>query len=467
MAKESLSKAVQETLLVLLCFSEKHASYVRSVVDLSLFESSYREIAKSCYGYIDRYGEPPKGHIDEEMDYVLEGEDERKSYHFAELLTYLHKSKDTVNAQYALDRLDRFVRHQSLKRSILEAVDVLQADTEDSPDRAEKIILDGLKVRANVFDAGTALSDYGRSLRFLNDDEAEVFPTGIKELDQRGLGPVRGGLHLFIAPPKAGKTWWLVNLAKRSMLRRYKVCHVTLEMSEAKMSMRYMQSLFSIPKRKAQQSSVSFSTDSLGRLSSIDQTVFNPGFSLDSPDASSRIKTKADRFKKRLSNIYIRQFPTSSLTVQGLSAYLDMLEDTKGFLPDLLILDYGDLMKVGSDNYRIELGQVFKELRGIAVDRNIAIATATQSNREGADSKRVKSTNVSEDFSKIGTADCVLTYNSTDMEKENGLGRIYVAAARDDEDQIEIAVAQNYSVGQFVTDSSLLHGAYWDLVEDL
>ena len=440
---------------------------MRGVVDLSLFESSYREIAKAAYSYIDRYGEPPKTHIDEQLDYLLEGEDERKARHFGELLTYLHKSKDSINAQYALDRLNTFIRHQSLKRSILEAVDILQQDNEDAPDRAEKVILDGIKTRANVFDAGTILGDYNRSLSFLNEDDREVFPTGIKELDQRGLGPTRGGLYLFVAPPKAGKTFFLVNLAKRAMLRRYRVCHVSLEMSEEQMSQRYMQSLFAIPKRKAQISAVSFTTDSLGRLSSIDQSAFNPSVSLQDPDVSKKIRQKADRFKKRINNMVLRQFPTSSLTIQGLTAYLDMLEDTKKFVPDLLILDYGDLMKVGSDNYRIELGQVFKELRGLAVDRNIAVATATQSNREGADSKRVRATNVSEDFSKIATADCVLTFNSTDMERENGLGRIFVAAARNDEDRIEIAVAQNYSIGQFVTDSSLLYGHYWDLLEGL
>lgn len=467
MPRDSLSRAVQETLLVLLCFDDRHARYVRSVVDLSLFESSYREIAKACYEYLDRYGEPPRDHIDEQLDHLLEGDDRQKAYHFSELLTYLHQSKDGVNADYALDRLNTFVRHQSLKRSILEAVDILQTESDDAPDRAEKIILDGVRTRTQVFDSGTFLSDYGRALRFLDTDAREVFPTGVKELDQRGLGPLRGGMYLFIAPPKGGKSFFLVNLAKRAMLRRYRVCHISLEMSEEEMAQRYMQSLFAIPKRKAQQSITRFVTDSLGRLSSIDQQSSNPSMSLQDADISSKIKKKADKFKKRLSNIVIRQFPTGSLTVQGLAAYLDMLEDTRGFIPDLLILDYADLMKVQSENYRIELGQVYKELRGLAVERNVALATASQSNREGAMSKRVRHTNVAEDFSKIGTADIVLTFSATDMERENGLGRIYVDAARNDEDHIEIAVAQNYHIGQFVTDSALMYGHYWDLLEGL
>lgn len=467
MPRDSLSRAVQETLLVLLCFQDKHARYIRNAVDLSLFESSYREIAKACYEYLDRYGEAPKDHIDEQLDYLLEGEDRQKAYHFGELLTYLHKSRESVNAEYALDRLNTFVRQQSLKRSILEAVDILQTESEDAPDRAEQVILQGVKTRTNVFDSGTFLADYNRSLKFLDTDTREIFPTGVKELDQRGLGPLRGGLYLFIAPPKGGKSFFLVNLAKRAMLRRHKVCHVSLEMSEEEMSQRYMQSLFAIPKRKAQLSSVTFSTDSLGRMSSIDQHSITPQMALSDPDIAKKIRTKADRFRARLENMVIRQFPTGSLTVHGLAAYLDMLEDTQGFIPDLLILDYADLMKIKADNYRIELGQIYKELRGLAVERNIALATATQANREGADSKRIKSTNVSEDFSKIGTADIVLTFARTDMERENGLGRIFVSAARNDEDHIEIAIAQNYGIGQFVTDSALMYGHYWDLLDSL
>jgi replicative DNA helicase len=467
MQKDSLSKAVQETLLVILCFQDQNSRYVRSVVELSHFESSYREIAKACYSYIDRYGEAPKDHIDETLDYLIESDDSKKAYHYAELLTYLHKAKDSVNARYALDRLNQFVRHQSLKRSILEAVDLLQGDDENATDRAEKIILDGVKTRADVFEPGTILSDYSRSLRFLDDEGIETFPTGIKEIDYRGLGPKRGGMHLFMAPRKKGKTTWLVNLAKRAMLRRYKVCHITLEMSEAEMSQRYMQSLFAIPKRQANMVVKSFATDSMGRLSRIDQNVVTPQFSLQDPDAAQRIKKKADKFQSRLKNIVIRQFPTGTLTVQGLAAYLDMLEDVRNFIPDLLILDYGDLMKVNADNLRIDLGNVFKDLRGLAVERNLALATATQANREGESSKRVGTTNVSEDISKIATADTVLSFTGTDIERAHGLGRLYVAAARNDEDHIEMALSQNYAAAQFVIDSSMMYGHYHDLVNAL
>jgi replicative DNA helicase len=160
-----------------------------------------------------------------------------------------------------------------------------------------------------------------------------------------------------------------------------------------------------------------------------------------------------------MKNLVIKEFPTGSLTVNGLKAYLDMLENS-GFVPDLLIVDYVDLMKLPSDdNYRIALGQIFKDTRGIAVESNMAVVTVSQSNRDGAKGKKVTGANVAEDWSKIGTADTIITYSQTDEERNMNLARIYVANARNDQDKITILISQNYAMNQFCKDSYLMDDA--------
>ncbi len=158
----------------------------------------------------------------------------------------------------------------------------------------------------------------------------------------------------------------------------------------------------------------------------------------------------------------VKQFPTGSLTISGLQAYLDLLESTCDFVPDLLLVDYADLMYVDERDYRIGIGQLYKHLRGIAVERDFAIATASQANRGGVGAVHITERNVAEDFSKIATADTIITFNQTVEEKRLGLARLHVANSRDDGDNITVLITQNYTRGQFVIQSALMQPVYWD-----
>jgi len=121
-------------------------------------------------------------------------------------------------------------------------------------------------------------------------------------------------------------------------------------------------------------------------------------------------------------------------------------------------------MSLDSSNLRLELDQLFKELRGIAVKRNIAVAVVSQSHRSAEKIKQVGAGNVAESYSKNFHADCIITYSQTDEELKMGLARLFVAGGRNDEDKFTIVISQNYAMGQFAIDSNLQIGNYWDLV---
>ena len=129
-----------------------------------------------------------------------------------------------------------------------------------------------------------------------------------------------------------------------------------------------------------------------------------------------------------------------------------------------MILDYADLLKVDPKNYRIELGALYQELRGLAVERNMMLATASQANREGAGARVVLDTHTAEDFSKIGTADFAITYSQTQAEKQLGLARLFVSKARTDEDRFMILITQAYATGQFCLDSIRMVDSYRDII---
>ena len=164
---------------------------------------------------------------------------------------------------------------------------------------------------------------------------------------------------------------------------------------------------------------------------------------------------------------YIREFPTGSLTINDLRAYLDTLEQVEHVVPDLLIVDYADLMKIDGANLRIDTGIIYRELRGIAMERGCALVTASQSNRSSADAKWVREGDIAEDWSKVMTADTILTYSQTVDERKLGLGRIFVAAVRDENDKWACLITQNYQMGQFCLDSIRLDDdVYWRIVNE-
>ena len=463
---DRLSKSTQENLITLLCFSEEHSKIIRNSVDLNLFEGFYRDIAAQAILYLDQFGAPPKEHISDLFEEVLEGKNRRKASLFERLLSDLYESKESVNVEYTMTSLTGFVRQQNLKAGIMEAASIIQSEQDGYLDTAEEILMKAMKKQLNLFDPGVSLSDTKRSFLFLDHQDATL-PTGIPELDHpRNLGPIRKGLHLFIALAKRGKSWWLCHLGMVSFSHRLKVCHITLEMSEERVLQRYYQLLFSIAKRSGNYPETTFTLDKLGRLIGLKRKDLKPKLTFDDPQIHKKLSERTSSWGIRLGRVIVKEFPSGSLTVRNLEGYLDSLEAANNFIPDLLIIDYADLMFVPSQNYREALGRLYVDLRGLAVKRNIAIATASQAHRSAIGAKRLHEGNVAEDWSKIATVDTILTYSQTDAERTLGLARLFVAGARDDADKIEVLISQNYSVGQFMRNSTLLVSRYWKELEE-
>lgn len=456
-----MTGAIQEALLCLLCFSKEEGDIVRSLVPQEVWEAYYDEIAKRATAYWQSYQEPPGEHLLDIVDSICV-ERKKDEAVFRRLYKSMCEIKDGINAKYIIDEATTFIRQQRLKVGILEAVDHLQSG---NLDQAEQVLVSSMRGVLNLFDPGVRFQDTSRLLSFLSSD-VSAFSTGIDQLDSRQLGPSRKELHLFVAPPKRGKTWWLIHLGKQALLQHLIVVHITLEMSEKKISQRYIQSLFSVSKRKEPQQRIAFTEDELGRFVGIETLEVQGRPSFQDPDIEQKLRNRLDSIGSRI-KLIIKEFPTGALTVRELEGYLDALQLSAKIIPDLLLIDYADLMHVDTQYFRQSLGKLYQDLRGIAVKRNIAVATASQSNREGASSKLLTGTSVAEDFSKIATADVILTYNQTTAEQELKLARLFVANGRNDEDRFEVLVAQNYGLGQFCLDSTRMISKYWSVLRDL
>jgi hypothetical protein len=464
---EHAAATLQENLLTLLIFDEANGQLVHNLVDVEHFHGEYRTIAERCYNYRDTYGAAPgREHIYDLLADILEDKNNSKRGVLLQTLDAMQRLSEGINTTYVLDQANAFVRQQTISRAILKSAQLLQQRREDSITDIEAIWSSLLRVDSVGFDPGLRLGDTERIINFLNERYVE-FDTGIAAFDANGIVPYRDAVFLFLAATGMGKSWWLIQLGKRALLRRKKVLHITLEMSEEEVASRYFQSLFSVSKRSGDVSVTSLELNTRDRLSGFEISEIAPEFSFDSKILDEELKIHMRTFGPRLENLVIKKFPTRGLTPDGLRRYLDTLERVTKFTPDLLLLDYLGLMKTDAKDHRIALGRNFEDVRGIAGERHMAVGTAHQVSRAGAQQRMASSTDVAEDWSLIGTADRVVTYSATDQERRYGLARLFVDKARSDLDKFGVLITQKYGLGQFVLDSVRMDNKYWDILKEL
>ena len=442
----------------LLCYSDDFSGVVGGLLTPSLLDPYYSEIARQVLNYRESHKKCPGAHT---LDLVTSLKEQFPDHApiYEEIYQSILETKDGLNAEYLLKRATSFVKHQKMKRGISRAVDLLQRGDETSVAEAERELRSSLSETTELFDPGILLQDATKSLAFL-DRSYEAFPTGIERIDSVALGPGRKRLHLFVALTGQGKSWWCVNLAKNALIAGLKVAYVSLELDAEEVCKRLIQSFFSVSQWDREVYYPLFERDELGRfLSLASRTVTRPNFS----DTNIRplLEEKLEGLARR-PPVYVRQFPTGSLTMRELEGYLDGLEAGCKFIPDLLIVDYPDLMSFDATDYRISVGQVYKKLRGIAIERNMAVAAVSQAHRAAKGASVLTEASVAEDFSKVQTADVVITYNQTIDEYELGLARLFVAKGRTAADKFTVLISQAYGIGQFVMDSVGMVSSYWE-----
>jgi hypothetical protein len=359
---------------------------------------------------------------------------------------------------------------QKFKAAVISSAEKLSSQQQMAIPEVEDLWQDLLHSREVAFDPGITLMDVDRVLDYLQEQFSE-FDTGIPALDMRGVVPYRSGVMLILAPAGYGKSWALSHLGRRAFIRRKKIVHISLEMRAELVVSRYYQSFFSIPRRHEEVEVSRFDMDD-GELTGLVRDEVHPDFyfrderGVFNDVARDELFTRLDHFGTRFTNLKIKSFPPRSLTANGIRAYLDNLEVTEHFIPDMLILDYIGIMRTDERNHRISLGRVMEDFRAICVERNIAGVTAHQVNREGSQAGMVRRTGVAEDWSMIGTADQIITYSCTDAEERLGLARLWVDKSRSEKDRYGVLVTQKYAIGQFVLDSMLLPDNYRDILED-
>lgn len=466
MNEEKFQKSLQEDLLTLLCHSDQHGRSISKIVSGALFEGDFRNIADKALAFWKQHNVAPKQHIADLLSDILDDLQDRRATTYRRILVQMIEVKDQINVDFVLRSMDQFIRMQRAKEIIIQSAEQLDARGINGLPDVESLLHSFLLERGNNLDPGLRLSDFDKVLDYFKTAHSE-FSTGIKELDQAGIVPMRGKIWILLAPAGYGKTWSLIQLGKMAFLQRKKVCHISLEIEAEEVAQRYYQALFGAAKRGDLNKVSTLKFDKKGNFDQVVNSSIEAPFTFDSRAIREELQTRVTHFGTRAGNIIIKRFAMRSLSVEGLEAYLEGLEAVEKFVPDMVIVDYPGIMKTDEKNYRISLGRLIENLRGLSQRRNFALAAVHQANRSSIDADMVKATNMGEDWSAVGTADFLLTYSQTAAENRLGLARLYVAKARSESDKFSIILTQSYKTGQFVLESTRMNDSYAQIMEQL
>ena len=302
-----------------------------------------------------------------------------------------------------------FCKNQNLKNAIVKSVDLLKSGEYDS---IKSLIDDAMKAGAernlgheylvNIDDR------YSESVRNTCTTGWDV----IDELADGGLG--KGELGVMVAPAGIGKSWALVNVAANAVKAGKTVLHYTLELNEAYVGLRY-------------------------------DSVFT-GI------AAQNLKYNIDEVKetveKLTGNLIVKYYPTKGASVNTIAGHIERCR-MQGIDPDLVIVDYADLLRGQgkSTELRIQLGNIYEDLRGLAGEQEIPVWTASQANRSALQEDIIQADKIAESYSKIMTADLVISLSRKIEDKVDGTGRWHVIKNRFGPDGITLPSKMNASNG--------------------
>ena len=143
-----------------------------------------------------------------------------------------------------------------------------------------------------------------------------------------------------------------------------------------------------------------------------------------------------DEIKDIKGKLIVKEYPTRSASIQTIKNHIEKLK-RRDFIPDLIIVDYGDLIRPENsrkDEKRHQLETIYEELRGIAQICACPLWTASQTNRSGLNAEVITMESISEAFNKCFVADFIFTVSRTIEDKNTNTGRIFVAKNRNGPD---------------------------------
>lgn len=399
------NKPFQEKIFQGLLSDLRWAAQMVEVMRPDFFELRYLEyLCDKYFNYFRQYRCFPtqsllisiiKDALSEDGDVLLR--DQIVSY-----LIRMRENPSPGDIAYVKEKSLDFCKRQAFKEALEQSVELISSDNFES-------VITLMKSAVSIGMPNTVGHDFFEDIeaRFQLTDRC-VCPTGIPELDAKdilGGGLGRGEIGVITANTGVGKSHFLVQMGANAMRAGKDVLHYTFELTEQAVGIRYDSNLCDIS----------------------------------SSDVIDNKKRVIDFYEKEegLGRLIIKEYPTGAATVNTIRNHIEKLA-LRNFKPSLVLIDYADIMRSSRkyDSLRHELKLIYEELRNLSMELRIPLWTASQANRDSANSDIVGLENMAEAYGKAMVADLVISISRKAAEKATGEGRLFVAKNRAGKDGI-------------------------------
>ena len=384
-----------------LIHNEKYLRKSIPFIKSEYFEDPHQKMVyEEIFSFVEKYNELPTKEVltieVEKRDDI--NEDSFKSV--THLISCLDESP--VENEWLIDTTEKWCRDRAIYLALLDSIAIADGkDDKKGRDAIPSILSDALAVSFDNHIGHDYLQDYEERYEFYHQKEEKI-PFDLEFFNKITKGGLPNKtLNIALAGTGVGKSLFMCHVASSCLLQDKNVLYITMEMAEEKIAER------------------------------IDANLLNVGIQdivdLPKPMFSTKVNNIT---KKTMGNLVIKEYPTASAHSGHFKALLTELSLKKSFKPDIIFVDYLNIC--ASSRYRANanvnsysyIKAIAEELRGLAVETNVPIVSATQTTRSGYGSSDVELTDTSESFGLPATADLMFALIST--EELEGLNQILV-----------------------------------------
>ena len=360
--------------------------------------SGERVIFKHVKNYVENYNNPP---TIEALMIEMSNDNTIVEDTFSDIDTVMNTVKEEIKApeiEWLLTTTEKFCKDRALEIALHEAISIYEGK---SKDKAKGAIPDILSAALAVGFETTIGHDYFENAddryEYYNRKEEKI-STGILYLDKVTNGGFsKKTLNLLLAGTNVGKSLAMCNMAANNLMDGKNVLYISAEMKEEEISKRIDANVLDIEIKNLQTISKSYFDDRIARAK-----------------------------KKTTGRLIVKEYPTSSASVTHIRSLLNELLLKKHFVPDIIYVDYLNIListrfKAGQiSNTNTYYKAISEELRGLGVEMNVPIVSASQFNRGGHANSNPDIDDTSEAFGINFTADWVGALISTEeLAKQN------------------------------------------------
>jgi replicative DNA helicase len=376
---------LEQTILKNLIYNEEYTRKVLPFIQSNYFSDNTEKILfKEIFEFVNKYKNLPT-HEALVINFTeSKNLTESEVQDAVQLLNEIKKSKDdTVEIQWLTEHTEKFCQDKAIYNAIMESVSILD-DKNGKKTKGEipKLLADALGVSFDSHIGHDYINDFDKRYDSYHKVESRIpFDIDLFNKITKGGLPLKT-LNIALAGTGVGKSLFMCHVAASCLSQGHNVLYITLEMAEEKIAERIDANLLNLE---------------MNELHTISKDDYDRKFGI--------LKNKTN------GKLIIKEYPTASASVLHFRALLNELALKKSFKPDIIFVDYLNICSSarikpgGNVNSYTYIKSIAEELRGLAVENNLPIVSATQTTRSGYTNSDPGLEDTSESFGLPATAD--------------------------------------------------------------